>query len=698
MFDMHDKILICMTNLPTSAESFPLHRYEPIKMIGSGGAGAVFLCHDKILRRDVCVKVLTFTREDRLVHFQNEAKVTAKLRHKNIVSILDFGSTDGGTPYMVLEYIDGIPGDVYLKQHRPVELETAIDIISQISEALSYSHQSGILHRDIKPSNILLRETETGIHASLIDFGIAMLEGDRGKTTTFQNKELVGTPRYMPPDVVLGYPYSERSEVYSVGCILYEMLFCKAVFLGSTAVETISLHAHSPIPAMNDTEVPKELKDVIRKCLSKQPDERFQSMDELAEAVLNAGQSISKSNSDGMFSTEDDLEEEQRGSSHARHGTRDAEHASASKIKSEKGSAWPMIAVVVLLIATGWTGFAFLNAEVGTTEKTGSKGSAGSEGSLGSSESSTDTASTVRESSIPGPPELPANLHGAGKRFQFLRSQIAPTNEVFALKKLDKGGLKIQASVDPAPITDKNLAELKTVTTKIDVLKLSDTTVTGVGFTQIPNVEIDHLEVENCPLSDEGLRTIASIRGLKQLSLKTSNFVTPKGMSQLANAKELNTIVVGGNPNILKSLYLIPSLSDVRIHNMHIGATEMSDLIKIPKLANLALSFDSVNASAFEELAKAKPMARLSFNHMPLNTETIVAIKKVHTRQLKFDYCEIEKPGLMLLAGDKRIVHFRGAFDISESDQRFIEDSFINCALEKPLLVQRKGLPELVLE
>lgn len=594
---------------------------------------------------------------------------------------------------MVLEYIDGIPGDVYLKQHRPVELETAIDIISQISEALSYSHQSAILHRDIKPSNILLRETETGIHASLIDFGIAMLEGDRGKTTTFQNKELVGTPRYMPPDVVLGYPYSECSEVYSVGCILYEMLFCKAVFLGSTAVETISLHAHSPIPAMNDTAVPNELKDVIRKCLSKQPDERFQSMDELAEAVLNASQSISKSNSDGKFSTDDDSGEEQSGSNHAHHGTRDAEHASASKIKSEKGSAWPMIAVVVLLIATGWTGFAFLNAEVGTTEKTGSKDSAGSERNRGRTESSRG----MRENRIPEPRELPA-FYGAGERFQFLRSQIAPTNYVFALKKLDTGGLKVQASVDPAPITDKNLAELKTVTTKIDVLKLSDTTVTGVGFTQIPNVEIDHLEVENCPLSDEGLRTIASIRGLKQLSLKNSNSVTSKGMSQLANAKELNTIVVGGNPNILKSLYLIPSLSDVRIHNMHVGEKEMSDLIKIPKLANLALSFGSVTAPAIEELAKTKPMARLSFNHMPLNTETIVAIKKVRTRQLKFDYCEIEKPGLMLLAGDKRIVHFRGAFDISESDQRFIEDSFNHCALEKPLLVQRKGLPELVLE
>jgi serine/threonine protein kinase len=275
--------------LPTDAEKFPLDRYRPIRALGAGGVGTVQLCFDKKLNKEVAVKVLKVATPDQLLAFQLEAKVTAKLSHPDIVSILDFGITEHGAPYMVLEHVEGVGLNKVLKQHGRLDQTTTLAIAIKIVGALEHAHSTGIFHRDVSASNILVLEKAPGqwdVH--IIDFGIAFLESSQ-KSLVDQGKTLVGTPRYMSPDQFLGRRFDARSEVYSVGCLLYEMLTGVVPFVTDDPLALLEMHASSPLVPISEAspnaKVSVALEQIILTCLEKEPDRRFQNMHELASAL-----------------------------------------------------------------------------------------------------------------------------------------------------------------------------------------------------------------------------------------------------------------------------------------------------------------------------------------------------------------------------------------------------------------------------
>ncbi|MBX3135213.1 serine/threonine protein kinase [Candidatus Obscuribacterales bacterium] len=201
---------------------------------------------------------------------------------------MDLSTDDTGIPYMVMEYVDGITLESHLATNGPFPLARTLKLMDEICDALSYSHNLGIMHRDVKSSNILLSKE----HAYLIDFGIAkfkgiMTDGDLDLSTT--DNTMVGSPLYMPPDQGLGFAYDERSEVYSVGCVLFEALTGRTPFSGGSSLQILSQHAHTQAPSLSETapqlEFPQELEMVVAKCLEKQPDDRFQSISELRTAL-----------------------------------------------------------------------------------------------------------------------------------------------------------------------------------------------------------------------------------------------------------------------------------------------------------------------------------------------------------------------------------------------------------------------------
>ncbi len=288
--DSESRQVIAEEELAVRSDSFPLDRFKPLKVLGRGAAGVVYLARDRLLGKKVAVKTLHRLTKEQLIAFQDEARSTSKLNHENVIKVLDFGSCESGAPYMVMELIVGESLESYLARVGRASEEFAAYTISQLCLALRYAHSHGVYHRDIKPSNVLLAESDGGFPCvKLIDFGIAKVKEATGSVTEFQNQTLAGTPAYIPPDPVLGHSYDVRSEVYSLGCVLFEMMAGEPPFLGGTALETISLHVHSPprslAEACSDVSVSDKMEDVVAMCLRKNPEERIQSPEELGEAL-----------------------------------------------------------------------------------------------------------------------------------------------------------------------------------------------------------------------------------------------------------------------------------------------------------------------------------------------------------------------------------------------------------------------------
>lgn len=271
-------------------ETFPTERYKPIRELGRGASGVVFVCMDRVLQRKVAVKTLLMLTDEQLVSFHQEAKATSKLNHRNIVQVLDFGLTEGSTPFMALDFIEGITLDKYIQKFGPIKAATAVEVFLQVCDALTYAHSNEIFHRDLKPENIIISEQEAGASARLIDFGLADFKKDR-QPTEFQGRTLVGTPAYMSPDQLAGKAYDARSEVYAFGCVMFEALSGQVPFSGDTPLETLAMHARQTPPKLNEiagtnAQIPDRLVTVVNRCMAKEPEDRYQSIDELRQALV----------------------------------------------------------------------------------------------------------------------------------------------------------------------------------------------------------------------------------------------------------------------------------------------------------------------------------------------------------------------------------------------------------------------------
>ncbi|MBI1271082.1 protein kinase [bacterium] len=278
------------TELDLAGESFPLARYIPYFLLGSGAAGSVYLARDRVLVKPVAVKVLHTVEPAQAIDFQNEARVMSSLDHSNIVKVFDFGCTEEGAPYMVLEYLPSVTLESYLRSQGALEPASAVRLFIQLAEALVYAHENGVYHRDLKPSNILLTGTSVDdARLKLIDFGVARIKSLCQETTVIQGRTLVGTPAYMSPDQAQGRVYDARSEIYSFGCVLYEAVTGEPPYRADSPLELLHLHAEAPLPYLNEGSFDNALASVITTCLAKDPDDRYANAGELLSALKAIG-------------------------------------------------------------------------------------------------------------------------------------------------------------------------------------------------------------------------------------------------------------------------------------------------------------------------------------------------------------------------------------------------------------------------
>ncbi|MCP4423226.1 MAG: protein kinase, partial [Chloroflexi bacterium] len=267
-----------------------LGKYTITEKIGRGGMAEVYKAHHETLGRDVAIKVMhahLLDEENFLARFQREARTMARLNHPHIVRVYDFDTFGRDNHYIVMDYIGGGSLKERLEQlaaeGRRMTLERTVKIIAQIADALAYAHQRDMVHRDIKPANIMLDEEGEPF---LTDFGIVKMLG--GQTMQYTaTGALIGTPDYMSPEQALGKSGDKRSDIYSLGILLFQMSTGQLPFNADTPVAVVMKHVSEPVPlpVTFNPDVPQALQTVILKALAKEPEHRFQGVGEMAAAL-----------------------------------------------------------------------------------------------------------------------------------------------------------------------------------------------------------------------------------------------------------------------------------------------------------------------------------------------------------------------------------------------------------------------------
>lgn len=261
-------------------------RYKLLQLIGGGGMANVYLARDIILDRDVAVKVLRldFVNDELFIkRFRREAQAATSLNHENIVTIYDVGEDDG-IYYMVMEYVRGCTLKQYIQQHAPLPVQEALRMMDQLTGAIAHAHQNGVIHRDIKPQNILVSEDGT---LKITDFGIAVA---LSSTTITQTNSVLGSVHYLSPEQAKGGMATEKSDIYSLGIVMFELLTGQLPFLGESAVAIVLKHLQTETPSVRrwNPNIPQSVENIVLKATAKNPLHRYNSALDMRQHIRTA--------------------------------------------------------------------------------------------------------------------------------------------------------------------------------------------------------------------------------------------------------------------------------------------------------------------------------------------------------------------------------------------------------------------------
>ena len=265
-------------------------KYKVERKLGSGGMGTVYVARHRIINKQVAIKVFTpepNSDDSMAERFQQEAEAAARIRHPSIVAVNDFGETDKGLLYIVMEYVDGISLRELIKKELRLAPERVVSLGCQICAGIAVAHGAGIIHRDLKPENVLIEMIDGRETARVFDFGIAKLLDRAGLTRA---GSVLGTPVYMSPEQATAQPVDNRSDLYSLGVILYELLSGQPPFTGAKPQQVLVKHViemPKPLSSLRPG-LPEPLARAIMRALEKSPDDRHQTALDFANALAGS--------------------------------------------------------------------------------------------------------------------------------------------------------------------------------------------------------------------------------------------------------------------------------------------------------------------------------------------------------------------------------------------------------------------------
>ena len=272
------------------AEARHLGQYRLRKRIGGGGMGEVYLAEHQLLKRPCAIKLIRpegLAEPNVLERFEREVQLTATLSHPNTVEVFDYGRTEDGTYYYVMEYLPGLSLGDLVERHGPLPPARAVYLLRQVCGALGEAHAAGLIHRDVKPSNIFAaRRGGMDDVAKLLDFGLVRPVAPRAAHLSGEG-QILGTPRFMSPEQARGRELDARSDIYSLGAVAYYLLTGRPPFDEDDGIGVMIAHARDPVvpPSQVRSGIPADLEQVVLRCLAKDPADRFPDAQRLERAL-----------------------------------------------------------------------------------------------------------------------------------------------------------------------------------------------------------------------------------------------------------------------------------------------------------------------------------------------------------------------------------------------------------------------------
>ncbi|MCA9803018.1 MAG: protein kinase [Cyanobacteria bacterium HKST-UBA02] len=544
-------------------ESLIAGRYKPMSLLGEGGAGQVFKCEDIVLSSVVAVKILhADSAEADLIRFQKEARAMARLDHPNIIKVLDFGLSEG-RPFLVMELCEAESLASMLEDRAPLDFDFSYGFLRQIASAISYAHRQDVLHRDIKPSNVLLSTDQSGnLKARICDFGLAKVAQDAQAQMLTSAGGVIGTPAYISPEAVTGAGVDARSDIYSFGCMMFEILTGRLPFKQDNVLATMMERVESEAPSLADVsgrEFPSAVEELVSRCLAREPEDRFQNAEELVDALDDAYGN--NGNTPGEM-TDYSSEQEQT-------------EADRPKQSTAIGVSRLGAGIVATLVAICLAGLVIYG--VTSLHDTGELVSVEGEGT------------------------------GAG-RGTLLDESISIEGEV------DKGIVWTRLH---GPCVSRDVSRVLGVK-NLRYLRMTHDDLSDDGFRLLVehHVKLLGLKLDTCILGDETMRAIGKMRTLEFLELNECKGLSNGGLAYFTNLSRLKDLELADTDSGDNEAVYIAQIPNLRIVNLS-GCSRLTDhaLVSLERLKNLEeLKIDDdpgITADGLRNFLKNRPNCKV---------------------------------------------------------------------------------------
>jgi serine/threonine protein kinase len=625
----------------SSTEKLLDNRYQVLSLIATGGMGSIYKAKQPALNKVVAIKMLKVQNrgDGAWARFQQEAKAASQLEHPNIIRVYDFGETADGQPFMVMDFVEGSNLQSLLKEEKTLPIEEGLNIFRQICAGMTHAHSKKVFHRDLKPGNIMLSGLEgTNPQVRIVDFGIAkVMDGTEDLQALTQTGEVFGSPLYMSPEQALGKKVDGRSDIYSLGCIMYETLSGTVPLVGATPFETLMKHMNDkPLnlrQAKRDGKFSDELVALVSKTLAKDPSKRFQSMEELQDALDTVPEALAQSKQRALIAAAKNT------------GAHRKIHPAQAKPKLEKTepeketSKRPLILGLAITVVIGLAALAYL-AVSGSINK------------------------QSQNSVLPAPVEL--NKQQAVE-MQNSRDDLSKIDSYKTNKESDPEGIS-PIYLDGASYTDRELAQevSKNPNTKSVTLDRAER-ITDEGIQILENLPlVEELTLRRVKISDKGLKVVSSLPKLRKLCLTSLSGITDTGLAYLRPLTQLEGLDLSlnadisdkGLSNLPKSLEILSlkgdpistvgctkigeltQLTTLDLSNTMVDDTDLKHLEKLPKLKFLGLAGTSISDKGMKSLIKINSLEQLILARSHVTNRGLFDLQHLpHIHLINIDQC-----------------------------------------------------------
>lgn len=602
---------------PNSANNITFaERYDIRYELGAGAVGVVYKARDKILDKDVAIKLLKGKGSHRdIIRFQHEARACGRLVHRNILTALDFGTNEEGDPYLVLDYIEGKTVQAVLNEQGRLPLRDAVLLMLEIVSAMTYAHKAGVLHRDLKPSNLMIESKDCEEYGTLkiMDFGLAKLNemeerGEDGLSVTASGSS-IGSPAYMSPEQARGAEVDERTDIYSFGCIAFELLTGRMPFTDDTVFGIMHRKQTETPPSLNaacpDDNFPEGLEQIIAKCLATNEENRYAHFEDLRDDLFK-------------FVDSGAIELDQETVASIKQ-----EVVSAKKNKLVSGT---VLAIVGFIIISAVAAGAFVTSRTEETKKPTHNWDRPihPHGFIESEDVTLPTMSFDNRT---------LRFHSADAKK--IKASVKPEFDKLTSLKIAESDLRNHTllplanmafsavTLDRCTIDDTTLQDLSKLTELSHLwLIRPDSRLSDNGFAELSkSPKVDALDLDAESLSPSALKSLSTNKTLRHMKLVSRGF-TRQSIAHLHNMPNLTSLELGEplDDSCIQEIARTTKLSNLGLSDLAPGQLQrnMSALSKMPALTTLKISRSKIESNDFKELSTLKHLEHVHINEINL--------------------------------------------------------------------------------